>query len=83
MQTKLTLSLDKEVIEQAKEYSRRQHKSLSKMVENYLRLVTAKKRKDKDEELTPIVKRLTGVVSMEVKDRGREEITAYLEEKYK
>lgn len=83
MQTKLTLSLDKEVIAQAKDFSRRRHKSLSKMVENYLRLVTARERKGKKEELTPIVKRLTGAVSMEVKDRGREEITAYLEEKYK
>lgn len=85
MQAKLTLSLDKEVIEQAKDYSRQQHKSLSKMVENYLRLVTTKEsgQKSDTEKLTPIVSRLAGVLSMEVSVNGREEITAYLEEKYK
>ncbi|CAG0996935.1 hypothetical protein ANAEL_02656 [Anaerolineales bacterium] len=81
MQAKLTLSLEKEVIEQAKEFSRRQHKSLSKMVENYLRLVTGTE--SGTEEITPVVGRLMGAVSMDVKDKGRKEITAYLEEKYK
>lgn len=81
MQAKLTLSLDIDVIEQAKVFSRQQHKSLSKVVENYLRLVT---RKDSaQEEISPIVSRLMGVASMHVDDRGREEITAYLEEKHR
>ncbi len=81
MQAKLTLSLDSDVIEQAKVFSRKQHKSLSKVVENYLRLVT---RKDTaQEEISPVVSRLMGVASMQVDDRGREEISAYLEEKHK
>ncbi len=79
MQAKLTLSLDIDVIEQAKAFSRQQHKSLSKVVENYLRLVT---RKDiAQEEIGPVVSRLMGAASMQVEDRGREEISAYLEEK--
>lgn len=58
MQAELTLSLDKEVIEQAKDFSRRQHKSLSKLVGNYPRLVSGQERKDA--ELTPIVANFRG-----------------------
>ena len=36
MSTKLTLSLDKEIIEKAKEYAREHKVSLSYLVENYL-----------------------------------------------
>jgi hypothetical protein len=81
MQAKLTLSIDSDIIEQAKEYSRQQHKSLSRVVENYLKLVARKE--TPTGEISPIVASLMGVVTMDVKDRGREEITAYLEEKYK
>lgn len=81
MQAKLTLSLDKEVIEQAKEYSRQSHKSLSKMVENYLRLVSGKERKD--EALTPIVARLSGILPPDAADNLKEEYAEYLEKKYR
>ena len=81
MQAKLTLSINRDIIEDAKEYSRQQHKSLSRVVENYLKLVVRKE--SPSEEISPIVASLMGVVTMDVKDRGREEITAYLEEKYK
>ncbi len=81
MQTKLTLSIDSDVIEQAKEYAHRQHRSLSKLVENYLKLVT---RKEKPEEITPIVASLSGILPMDdVEGKGRDEITEYLIEKYK
>ncbi|MEI6206837.1 MAG: DUF6364 family protein [Desulfuromonadales bacterium] len=81
MQAKLTLSIDRNIIEDAKEYSRQQRKSLSKMVENYLRLI-ARKETPKD-ELTPIVASLVGSLPMHVHDKGREEIAAYLTEKHK
>ena len=81
MQAKLTLSLDKEVIEQAKKFSRQQHQSLSKMVENYLRRITAQERKD--EEPTPIVAQLSGVLPPQAGDRFREEYAEYLEKKYR
>jgi len=81
MQAKLTLSLDKEVIEQAKDFSRRQHKSLSKMVENYLRLVTGKERQE--EELTPIVARLSGIIPPGAADNFKEDYAEYLEKKYR
>ena len=81
MQAKLTLSLERDVIEQAKVVARQQHKSLSKMVENYLRLVGRKEAVD--DPISPVVARLMGVASLDVQDRGREVITAYLEEKHK
>jgi hypothetical protein len=81
MQTKLTLSIESDVIEQAKEYARRQHRSLSNMVETYLKLVVRKE--SPTEEISPIVASLIGVLPMDVKGKGRKEITEYLEEKYK
>ena len=81
MQTKLTLSIDNDIIEQAKEYARQQHRSLSNMVENYLKLVVRKE--TLPEEIAPIVASLMGSFPMDVKGKGRDEITSYLEEKYK
>lgn len=66
---------------QAKEVARQQHRTLSKMVESYLRLVSHKDAAD--DAISPVVARLMGVASLGVQDRGREEITAYLEEKHK
>jgi hypothetical protein len=43
METKLTLSLDKEIIEQAKKYAKQQKTSLSKIVENYFYYLTSDK----------------------------------------
>ena len=40
MNTKLTLTLEKEVIEKAKEFAARQGQSLSSLVENYFKLLT-------------------------------------------
>ena len=81
MQTKLTLSIESDVIEQAKEYARQQHRSLSKLVENYLRLVARKE--NPTDGISPIVASLLGAFPMDVEGKGRDEITAYLEEKYK
>ncbi len=81
MQTKLTLSIESDVIEQAKEYARQQHRSLSNMVENYLKLVV---RKDSStEEITPIVASLSGILPPDAADNFREEYTDYLEKKYR
>lgn len=40
MNTKLTLNLDKKVIEEAKNYARSNRVSLSKLIENYLDSLT-------------------------------------------
>lgn len=51
MNTKLTLKLDKNVIEKAKIYAAEHKHSLSFMVENYLKAVTSMKKKEPIEEI--------------------------------
>jgi hypothetical protein len=59
MNTKLTLTIDKSVIKQAKAYAEQQGRSLSAVVENYLKAVTKKEEiVSKDDELSPIIKSL-------------------------
>ncbi len=81
MQTKLTLSIDNDIIEQAKEYARQQHRSLSNLVENYLKLVVRKE--TPTEEISPIVASLMGILPPNGADNFREEYTDYLENKYR
>jgi len=61
MITKLTLTLNQQVIESAKAYAKRNGKSLSSIVESYLRSLdhTEEKR-----TLSPDVKRLIGSVKL-------------------
>lgn len=59
MDTKLTLKLDKSVIEKAKAYASDQQVSLSKLVENYLNALTSKSREKDEISITPFVKSLT------------------------
>ena len=60
MNTKLTLNLDKGVIEQAKSYAKNNSVSLSKLIENYLDSLT--KRSEKKSNVSPLVESLTGVI---------------------
>ena len=62
MNTKLTLTIEKEVIRTAKEYAKEKGQSLSDLVENYFKLITNDKRVLKSEELSPRVKRLRGII---------------------
>ena len=51
MDTKLTLKLDKNVIEKAKIYASQQKRSLSDVVENYLKVVTSMDKKEDNDEI--------------------------------
>jgi hypothetical protein len=83
MNTKLTLTIDKAVIEQAKIYAGKQGRSLSSMIENYLKSVTTKEEKiSTDEELSPIVKSLMGSFKMPKDFDYKKEITKMRDEKY-
>jgi hypothetical protein len=59
MSTKLTLTIEESVIENAKQYARQTGTSLSNMVENYLKVVTTES-VCAEPELSPIVKSLIG-----------------------
>ena len=65
MNTKLTLTIEKEVIEEAKDYAKEKGQSLSDLVENYLKLLTKEKRKIKSENLSPRVSRLRGILKVD------------------
>lgn len=81
MHTKLTLSIDQEVIVRAKRYAHGQHRSLSGLVENYLREVT---RTDlAADDVTPIVAELSGIFPAESAAAHRDDYADYLVEKYR
>jgi hypothetical protein len=62
MQTKLTISLDKNVIEQAKILAKKKGRSLSEMIENYLKVMVNKD--DSANEISADIKKLQGSVKL-------------------
>ncbi|WP_425389825.1 DUF6364 family protein [Ekhidna sp.] len=64
MTTKLTLTVDKETIEQAKKYAKEQGRSLSSIVENYLKLLSSKDRNIKESSDSKIIKSLKGSLKL-------------------
>ena len=82
MNTKLTLTLEKEVIEIAKAYAKEKGQSLSEMVENYFKLVTIDRRKIKPKELSPRVRRLRGIIKVTEKIDYKKTLTEELSKKY-
>ena len=81
MDKKLTLSLDKAVIETAKDYAKSHNISLSKLIESYLSTLTSGK--NNSTEITPLVKSLSGVISLDKDLDPKDAYTDYLIEKYK
>jgi Family of unknown function (DUF6364) len=82
METKLTLKLNKRVINQAKAYAKRHHKSLSGLVENYFKNLTERQKAD-DEDLSPLVKQLSGVLKLSPDFDFKKDYASHLENKYK
>lgn len=81
MDKKLTLSLNGSIIETAKNYAKSNNISLSKLIESYLSTLT--KREEKEIEITPLVKSLSGVISIDGDFDAKTEYAEYLMEKYK
>ena len=86
MDTKLTLKLDKNVIEKAKIYAAEQERSLSKIIESYLQVITSEKKNNDFEEIeiTPFVKSISigkGEISSNLD--YKKEYYEHLLEKYK
>jgi hypothetical protein len=81
METKLTLRLNKLVIERAKDYAHLHNISLSKMIESYLESITRKK--STEAEITPLVKSLSGVINIDEEFDYKKDYKNYLTEKYK
>ena len=64
MNTKLTLSINQVVIEEAKKYAQSNGKSLSNIVEEYLKSLTNPKELEKRESSLKILKELKGSVKL-------------------
>ncbi|WP_299013476.1 DUF6364 family protein [uncultured Polaribacter sp.] len=82
MDSKLTLKLDKAVIEQAKAYAKEQQISLSRLIENYLSILTNKDKKEDDFEISPYVKSIATGKSIPADFDYKKEIGNILSEKY-
>jgi hypothetical protein len=81
MDTKLTLNIDKDIARRAKTYAKSEGRSLSDLVENYLKLLT-KNASIEESEFTPRVKSLLGCVSLPDDFDYKKEISEYLTQKY-
>ena len=82
MSTKLTLTIEKKVIEKAKKYAKEKNRSLSHIIENYLKILTMEERQQNEKTLNPIVKSLKGSFKTSKKIDYKKELTKRLEEKY-
>jgi hypothetical protein len=80
METKLTLRLQKKVIDQAKEYADDHDISLSKLVENYLLAITEES--GSTENISPLVKSLSGVIQLQGSEDLKRDYHKHLDEKY-
>lgn len=85
MDTKLTLKLDKFVIDKAKEYASSHKRSLSRMIESYLKsLIDKDSPGSKDDiEISPFVKSMTTGVKIPADLDYKKAYGDYLSEKYK
>lgn len=85
MDAKLTLKLDKDVIERAKEYASLHNKSLSRMIEFYLKSLIDKENSttENDIEISPFVKSMKTGVKLPANFDYKKEYGDYLVEKYK
>ena len=78
MQAKLTLKMDKDVIESMKCYAANNKKSLSRLVEDFFK-TSIEETKDMI-SISPLVKELTGIINE--KDLESNGYIDYLEKKY-
>ena len=81
MNTKLTLTIEQTVIEKAKKYAKDKERSLSNLIENYLKAITTENNAD-EIELTPIVKSLKGAFKAPKNFDYKKELTNRLSEKH-
>ena len=82
MNTKLTLTIEREIIERAKNYAKEKNRSLSDIIENYLKILTKEERKNKSNKLNPAVESLRGSFKMPKDMDYKKELKNRLEKKY-
>ncbi len=83
MDTKLTLSMDEMVIKKAKAFAKKNNTSLSQLLKNYLLHLTKKDKHEDAEEISPLVKSLSGTLKLPADFDYKKDRTKYLQEKNK
>ena len=79
MNTKLTLTIDETIIGKAKKYAEEKGRSLSDIIENYLKIITDD---EQGVELTPTVKSLKGSFKAPKNFVYKKELSKSLTKKY-
>lgn len=79
MTTKLTLTVEKEVIERAKSYAKESGRSLSEIIEQYLDTIT---QENSTQRLSPRLKKLVGAVKLPKDFDEKKELQTYFEKKH-
>lgn len=77
MNTKLTLTIEQRVIEEAKGYAKKKNRSLSDLIENCLKILT-----DKEPDLSPAVESLKGSFRPPKNFDYKKQLQERLEKKY-
>ena len=78
MNKKLTLTIDESVIDKAKDFAKKYGRSLSDLIESYLKEITC----DGELEIPEEFKNLFGSIKIDRKLDDKEEIKSILYEKY-
>jgi hypothetical protein len=79
MISKLTLTIEKEVIDRSKIYAKKTGRSLSEIIENYLNTITEESEND---QISPKLKKLVGVVNLPEDFNEKAELQAAIEMKH-
>jgi formiminotetrahydrofolate cyclodeaminase len=79
MTTKLTLTVEKTIIEKAKFYAKNTGRSLSELIENYLETIT---KENGEDELSPKLRKIVGAVKLPKNFDEEKELRSYLEKKH-
>ena len=82
MTTKLTLTIEDKVIDSAKKYAQKKGKSLSHLVENYLKSITTNSSENSEENISPKVLRLKGIIKLPEDFNYKTELGKALTKKY-
>lgn len=79
MTTKLTLTVEKSIIERAKIYAKNTGRSLSELIESYLETITED---SGNQKISPKLKKIIGVVTLPKDFDEEKELRSYLEKKH-
>ena len=82
MNTKLTLTIEQDIIKKAKKYAKAKNRSLSDIIENYLKSLTKEEKVSNKTKLNPVVQSLKGSFKMPKDFDYKKELSKRLEDKY-